>query len=215
MKTTILVGDSLTRLRELPENAVDVVITDPVWPNVPKGLLPGSEDPHGLLRSALELIPKSIKRVVIILRSDSDPRFLTSVPSRWPFFHASWMMYALPGMYGRKLGGSEIAYCFGEPVPSGPGRRVIPGHCNIKAQPFKSSDHPCPRALEHMAWLVKWWSDPGETILDPFAGIGTTGLAAQRMDRNSILIEVSTEYAEIAAKRIQSDNPMFAKVEIR
>ena len=52
------------------------------------------------------------------------------------------------------------------------------------------------------------------TVLDPFAGAGTTGLVADRLGRDAILIEISPEYAEMAAKRIRGDNPMFTSVEV-
>jgi DNA modification methylase len=40
------------------------------------------------------------------------------------------------------------------------------------------------------------------TILDPFAGSGTTGVVAQKHNRNAILIEISEDYIQIAKKRI-------------
>ena len=52
------------------------------------------------------------------------------------------------------------------------------------------------------------------TVLDCFAGAGTTGLVADRLGRDAILIEISPEYAEMAAKRIRGDNPMFTSVEV-
>ena len=52
----------------------------------------------------------------------------------------------------------------------------------------------------------------GGTVLDPFGGAGTTGLVAERLGRNSILIELNPGYAEMAAERIRADN-MGASVE--
>lgn len=49
----------------------------------------------------------------------------------------------------------------------------------------------------------------GGTVLDPFGGAGTTGLVADRLGRNAILIEVNPEYAQMAADRIRSDQGMF------
>jgi site-specific DNA-methyltransferase (adenine-specific) len=46
------------------------------------------------------------------------------------------------------------------------------------------------------------WSNEGDTILDPFAGSGTTGKMAKQLNRNCILIERELEYVEIAKKRI-------------
>jgi DNA modification methylase len=53
----------------------------------------------------------------------------------------------------------------------------------------------------------------GGTVLDPFGGAGTTGLVADRMGRDAILIELNPEYAEMARKRIYNDAPLFAEVE--
>lgn len=52
----------------------------------------------------------------------------------------------------------------------------------------------------------------GGTVLDPFGGAGTTGLVADRLGRNAILIELNPEYAAMAERRIKSDAGMFADV---
>lgn len=52
----------------------------------------------------------------------------------------------------------------------------------------------------------------GGTVLDPFGGAGTTGLVADRLQRNAILIELNPEYAAMAKRRIEGDAPLFAEV---
>lgn len=52
----------------------------------------------------------------------------------------------------------------------------------------------------------------GGTVLDPFGGAGTTGLVADRLGRNAILIELNPEYAAMARARIKNDAPLFAEV---
>jgi len=49
-------------------------------------------------------------------------------------------------------------------------------------------------------------------VLDPFGGAGTTGLVADRLKRNAVLIELNPEYAEIARTRISGDAPLFTEV---
>jgi DNA modification methylase len=49
-------------------------------------------------------------------------------------------------------------------------------------------------------------------VLDPFGGAGTTGLVADRLKRNAILIELNPEYAAMAERRIRNDAGMFADV---
>ena len=50
------------------------------------------------------------------------------------------------------------------------------------------------------------------TVLDPFAGAGTTGLVADRHQRNAVLIEISKEYADLARKRIHEDAPLLIEM---
>ena len=54
-------------------------------------------------------------------------------------------------------------------------------------------------------------SIPG-TVLDPFGGAGTTGLVADRLGRNAILIELNPQYAEMAERRLRDDAGMFAMI---
>ena len=50
------------------------------------------------------------------------------------------------------------------------------------------------------------------TVLDPFGGAGTTGLVADRLGRDAILIELNPEYAEMARRRIEDDAGLFSTV---
>lgn len=53
----------------------------------------------------------------------------------------------------------------------------------------------------------------GGVVLDPFGGAGTTGLVADRLQRDAILIELNPAYAEIARKRLEGDAGLFGSVE--
>lgn len=197
---TLYLGDCLEILPTLPK--VDAVITDPIWPNAPEGMF-GAADPFSLLARAAD--GWEAKRVVIVMRSDSDPRFLMAIPDRYPFFRACELPYVMPGYIGRKLGGDELAYCFGQPIPSLPGQRVIPGRGPaVQPDGRLANGHPCSRALGHFEWLTRWWSMPEETILDPFMGSGTTLHAAFLGGRKSIGIEIEPKYFDIACERIEN-----------
>lgn len=50
------------------------------------------------------------------------------------------------------------------------------------------------------------------TVLDPFAGVGTTGLVADRLQRNSVLCEINPEYCDLMRNRLVRDAPLFAEV---
>jgi DNA modification methylase len=60
---------------------------------------------------------------------------------------------------------------------------------------------------------IKAGSRIGDTILDPFGGAGTTGLVADKLGRNAVLIELNPEYAAMAEKRIRGSAPLFAELE--
>jgi DNA modification methylase len=59
---------------------------------------------------------------------------------------------------------------------------------------------------------IKAGCPEGGIVLDPFGGAGTTGLVADRLGRNAILIELNPGYAEMARRRITADGPLFARV---
>ena len=52
---------------------------------------------------------------------------------------------------------------------------------------------------------IKAGCPAGGTVLDPFGGAGTTGLVADRLQRNAILIELNPDYAAMARRRIDGD----------
>jgi DNA modification methylase len=71
-----------------------------------------------------------------------------------------------------------------------------------------TKDHPAPYPVELAERLIRMFSFVGDTILDPFGGTGSTTLAASRFGRNSISIELDTEYFKFLKSRLaeaQSD----------
>jgi site-specific DNA-methyltransferase (adenine-specific) len=62
--------------------------------------------------------------------------------------------------------------------------------------------HPTRKPVDLFEYLIRVYSNPGDTVLDNCAGIGTTGVAAYRSKRNFILIEKDEKYYETAVKRV-------------
>jgi len=73
-----------------------------------------------------------------------------------------------------------------------------------------SGKHPSQKPLAVMDRLVLGCTNPGELILDPFGGSGTTAVSAQRHLRDFLIVERDPDYCDIAKKRIQSENTLFA-----
>ena len=59
---------------------------------------------------------------------------------------------------------------------------------------------------------IKAGCPAGGTVLDPFAGAGTTGLVADRLGRDAVLIELNPEYATLGHRRIWDDSTLFSDV---
>lgn len=67
------------------------------------------------------------------------------------------------------------------------------------------NDHPTVKPVELMSYLVDIYCPQHTTVLDPFMGSGTTGVAATRKKRNFVGIDISQHYCEISENRIASE----------
>jgi site-specific DNA-methyltransferase (adenine-specific) len=65
-----------------------------------------------------------------------------------------------------------------------------------------ANNHPTVKPLKLIEYLVKLISQPGQLVLDPFAGSGTTGLACARLGREYLLIESDAHYCDIIVARL-------------
>src|SRR5207247_2307635 len=69
-----------------------------------------------------------------------------------------------------------------------------------------TKEHPAPYPFEVASRLVQMFSFTGDTVLDPFCGTATTMVAALKHGRNSIGVELDTEYCKMAASRLMNEN---------
>jgi hypothetical protein len=218
---TLICADARIVLSEImtPES---VVVTDPPWDQA-RGI-PGADDPRGLFSSVAGDLARA-KCVAVQLGCYTDPTFCAPLAALMPFFHTCWLKYILPSYRGRVLVSSDVAYVYGTPPPSVPGRRVIPaevlsnnrepeelefnrgygrnrGHKEALARCAELA-HPMPRRLQHVRWLIEWHSTSENIIVDPFMGSGTAGVACARLGRRFIGIEVEQKYFSLACRRIE------------
>lgn len=74
----------------------------------------------------------------------------------------------------------------------------------VKNVSKKNNSHTCPMPLEIMEKIILSTTEPGDLIVDPFCGSGTTCLAAKKHGRNYIGIDISEEYCRIAEERLST-----------
>lgn len=194
--TTTICGDAVQLIKKAP--SYESIITDPIWPNHQKVFQ--SIDAAALLNSTLECAPDSVKRVVIVLGGDSDPRFLECVPRRWPFLKTCFLEFCAPTRKGRNLYTHLMAYAFGEWPKSKPGARVIPTKVMSTESEKRLSWHPTPMRVKHCKWLVRWFGEGG--VIDPFMGSGSMGVACKELRQDYFGIELNQDYFERATSRI-------------
>lgn len=116
---------------------------------------------------------------------------------------ASWLLsWHKPGSTRRSdLGGFNVW----EPVVMYGKRRiyndavVLPDVVNHAKD---TAEHPCPKPLRLLTWLLSVSVEDDSIVLDPFMGSGTTLVAASQFGVRAIGVEISERYCEIAAKRL-------------
>lgn len=123
-------------------------------------------------------------RMGVWVKPNGAPQFTGDRPAQG--WEAIWIAHAL------REKGVKMKW-------NGGGNRAV-WTCNIE-----QGAHPTMKPLRLVKELLTLFSDEGETILDPFAGSGTTLLAARDLGRKSIGIELSEAYAEVAAKRLSQN----------
>ena len=83
-------------------------------------------------------------------------------------------------------------------------RHLFTGACRAsETGKGEGKQHPTQKPIVVMSWIINKYTKPGDVILDPFMGSGTTGVACVQLGRDFIGCEIDREYFEIAKKRMQ------------
>lgn len=88
------------------------------------------------------------------------------------------------------------------------GRRELNGSRDtnvVHAKRVETAFHPTQKPSDLMQYFIGKSSNEGDTVLDPFAGSGSTLVAAKYLNRKSVGIELSEQYCEIARKRLSQE----------
>jgi len=84
---------------------------------------------------------------------------------------------------------------------------------SLKGASKEKCGHPSQKPLELITKLILCCTDPGDLVLDPFLGSGTTAVAAERLGRNWIGVEINEAYCAICEQRLRELRGLFASTE--
>lgn len=94
---------------------------------------------------------------------------------------------------------------FGKKIDNWVGReKVYPNNVLWMATECFNRNHSATFPVDLPEWFIRLFTDPGDIVLDPFLGSGTSAVAAKRLDRNYIGIEILPKYKEIAEERLRN-----------
>lgn len=220
---TLHLGDCLEGLAALPDKSVDHILADPPYservhrnactnPNGGASTVPLGIDFTHLtdeLRSACGREFSRVARRWVLVFSDAEGQDAwrsSLVSNGLEYVRAGiWVrLGTMPQITGDRPGAGyeaiTVAHPSGRKSWNGGGRPAVWSH------PLERDNrtHPTQKPISLMDALVRDFTDPGDLILDPFAGSGTTGVAAIRNGRRFIGWEKDPKYHAIAMKRLSA-----------
>ena len=180
----IVTGDCLEVMAGMPDGCVDAVVTDP-----PYGI--GYAEWDRQLPDMAWL--RHARRIAAIVS------FTPRTGQIWKYPPADWVLcWHRPGSVQRtKIG----RFSHWEPVLIyGDNPYWVDARTFVADTKSAGIAHPCPKPLPVMEWLVE---PCGNLILDPFCGSGTTCVAAKKLGRRWIGVEIDPKYADVARDRVE------------
>jgi len=98
---------------------------------------------------------------------------------------------------------SKVGSGFGKKVSNWVGRgKVYPTNVIHMATECSNRNHSAAFPISLPTWFIKLLTQPGDIVLDPFIGSGTTAIAAQQLGRNYVGIDICEEYCQMAEERL-------------
>jgi DNA modification methylase len=194
----VITGDCLEVMRGMDAGSVDAVITDPPY-NVGIEYGERTDDRRADYAEWCTKWFDQLRRmttgaIAISVGQANLSQWATIAPPSW------WLAWWKPAAMGRCVVGFnnwEPIALYGKP------RRAACDVIRATITPDPALvGHPCPKPLEWAIKQIEMLTNPGDLILDPFCGSGTTGVACVQTGRRFIGIEISEEYADIARARI-------------
>lgn len=217
----IITGDCLEVLKTLPSGSVDAVVTDPPYMINTKSDGMGKLSPWADLCNSAYWYAEWFRECRRVTASHGSMwtclnwRSLVSFQkaacdSGWPIESLMvWDKKCIgPGGTRGLRPSYELVALLCKPLFSIEDR----GLPDVQAFPWSShkpNGHPAEKPESLMRFCVENGSERGMSILDPFCGSGTTGVACIQTGRNFIGIEIDPKYADIARRRCAAAAPLF------
>ena len=211
IKNTIIQGDCLEVMKQMPDNCVDLVLTD-----IPYGEV--NREDSGLRtldkgKADIETFPLNIFIDECIRISKESIYVFCGIEQVSPIRHGFvasglstrlviWEKTNPTPMNGQYLWLSGIESCVYGRKP----KATFNGSCRntvLRYPSGQSKIHPTQKPRLLFKDLLKTSSNEGDLVFDPCCGSGTTCIESELLGRNYIGIEISPEYCEIARKRVQ------------
>lgn len=196
----------------LPTISADVLVTDP-----PYGIGLANHDSSGTRSNrSFAVVGDDSQEIGDMAIAWADRREIPVIVFASPFapWRGKWRNLIAWDKGGAVGGGGDIATCLKKSWELIQIARNAPINgtrdesvWRYLVTPKDSNLHICAKPVGLMARLIEKFTRLEDVILDPFAGSGTTLIAAADLNRKSIGIEIEERYCEIAARRLASRTP--------
>ena len=207
---TLYLGDCRDVLPTL--GRVDAVVTDPPYGVNYQGSVTKGKGKHGKSYLSFDDTPDAIERICVpaVRQAVSLARSAVVTPGNANAFkydepRSLGAIYYPAGANSGPWGFvcSQVLFYYGKDPSLAHALGRLPNAFAAGGEPRQDIDHPCPKPIGQMKWLVQRVSLPFEIVLDPFMGSGTTGVACANLGRKFIGIEIEPKYFDIACRRIE------------
>ena len=205
----VLQGDCIEIMRRLPAESVDLIIADPPYlvdyrERAGRRVANDSAAAGDWLEPSTRELYRVLKENCFFLSFYGWPqidRFMTAWKQAGfrPVSHLVWTK-PYPSKTGYTAGHHEVAYLLAK------GRPPRPQHPPSDVNPWKDTRnrlHPTQKSVAVIRPLIRAFSQQAGLVIDPFAGSGTTAVAALRENRRFIAIEKDPEYCRVAERRLE------------
>ena len=219
MNVKLYNDDCLNVLKDIEDNSIDLVVTDPPYEVITGGRNGGVKGkPSGILtenKQLMKSIPKAdlwLSECFRVMKDGTHIYIMTNTlnltnylniinsvgfklhnllvwnknnttPNRWYMKNCEYVIFARKG--------------FAKSI-NNPSSQTVHNFDNI----IGNKKHPTEKPVDLMKLYVENSSQVGDTVLDPFMGVGSTGVACKELGRNFIGVELDKQYFDIAESRI-------------